>query len=552
MSQSVSLPVVTGGVGASVPTTNLGTPKTLVATGVDGVIVIEASGDGVNFIPVTTFYPGQTEQIVSLVCAAMRVNAANGSANSVAVMAEPVSCLFGVVPVPPTNGPGAALDVSAFGLLTTVLVTQPSGGGTIEIQISEDGVNWTTAYESVSYASHLNAPELSANFIRAVGNQATAASITVCAEIPRIPVAPLGPDGVAFGNWIVWRPGATGAFAPGGNVVTTWAEAYALIEKYRPHGQVNLQIETWHDSGVLVYDPGGPNQEDLVGYAEVPEGTWDMQNVWLWSIYDSAGHFANLTFADNAFFINLSNINGYRLNIISKSTVSSPIILNGQGCNILGGRQELFCLTATAKPLIQCQGGFGGIFNTGNNVFSHMLGRNDPNSFGTLPSLAPVFDVNGQGFTLIEYASKGVLANTVTDSVGGGFLDWVNTGSDGDTSFDQPAIPGTTTQIAESAGGQPILRVKPITVADSPYNAKWGECILVDCSGGAVSIVAPSANPALGQTLTVKDASGDAAANNITVSPSGADTVEDGVLSVNGAAKSWTTDGAGNWVKLVG
>jgi DnaJ-class molecular chaperone len=58
----------------------------------------------------------------------------------------------------------------------------------------------------------------------------------------------------------------------------------------------------------------------------------------------------------------------------------------------------------------------------------------------------------------------------------------------------------------------------------SPYTAAYGQTLLVDTSGGAVTINLPAA-VAGGSSIVVLDVGGAASANNITLDPDGAETI---------------------------
>jgi hypothetical protein len=71
--------------------------------------------------------------------------------------------------------------------------------------------------------------------------------------------------------------------------------------------------------------------------------------------------------------------------------------------------------------------------------------------------------------------------------------------------------------------------------------------MLVDSSTGAITVTAPTANPAQGETFTVKDVGNNASVNNITIAPTGTDTIDNGTITTNGGSKTWMTDGQGTW-----
>lgn len=95
----------------------------------------------------------------------------------------------------------------------------------------------------------------------------------------------------------------------------------------------------------------------------------------------------------------------------------------------------------------------------------------------------------------------------------------------------EPVLPITATNM-QDAIDQGILTPKTvtpinITFAMSPYTpAPLESYLLVDTSGGAVTINLATAASRNGVPLTVKDGSGNAAANPITLVPNGAERVD--------------------------
>jgi hypothetical protein len=179
------LPIVPGGLGAAEDVSNLQAQKTLVLSNVTGSVQIEASVDGVEFVPVCTFVAGgPTDQTIDIVAAYMRVNAVKGNAATACAMAESGGVSLGVVPTPPANGAGADLDISEFGPNTTVFVTGLTGGS-VAFEVSCDGVVWSTDFKTFT-ANGYNTKDISARFIRALGVGATGAiGIGVCsADVP--------------------------------------------------------------------------------------------------------------------------------------------------------------------------------------------------------------------------------------------------------------------------------------------------------------------------------------------------------------------------------
>jgi hypothetical protein len=71
-----------------------------------------------------------------------------------------------------------------------------------------------------------------------------------------------------------------------------------------------------------------------------------------------------------------------------------------------------------------------------------------------------------------------------------------------------------------------LTRASPVSIDHtvSPYTAAYGQTLLVDSSGGAVTINLPAA-VAGGSSIVVMDVGGSAGTNNITLDPNGAETI---------------------------
>lgn len=91
------------------------------------------------------------------------------------------------------------------------------------------------------------------------------------------------------------------------------------------------------------------------------------------------------------------------------------------------------------------------------------------------------------------------------------------------------SISATNVQDAiEQASTQPPAVIgTPVTVIMSPYvPLPTDTFLLVDTSGGPITINMPAASTRNGVPLTVKDDSGNASTNNITINLNGAETVD--------------------------
>jgi hypothetical protein len=109
----------------------------------------------------------------------------------------------------------------------------------------------------------------------------------------------------------------------------------------------------------------------------------------------------------------------------------------------------------------------------------------------------------------------------------------------------------TTTGLSSLGGGQ---KVKLSSLITSNYVATTSDYILqVDTTGGTVTITLPSAaTVGAGTVIIVKDASGAAVTNNITVAPDGADTIDGGTYDIidTYASVTFVSDGTSKWLVI--
>ncbi len=99
---------------------------------------------------------------------------------------------------------------------------------------------------------------------------------------------------------------------------------------------------------------------------------------------------------------------------------------------------------------------------------------------------------------------------------------------------------GTTGQVLTSNGASAlptwqsvasVLSITTVNHAASPYTVLAADEVLwVDCSAGVVSLLLPNA-PTTGRKIIIKDSTGNAATNNITVTTVGGTVTIDGVTS---------------------
>jgi hypothetical protein len=213
---------------------------------------------------------------------------------------------------------------------------------------------------------------------------------------------------------------------------------------------------------------------------------------------------------------------------------------------LAGGNNVRFVNTdSNAKPMFEV-----GLGNFSLYLFSGECVRGGFGAFGdlSLPA-APLIDVQG-GQALIEAGGGWIGNNAITDTVGFGFVE-IDFNSD---SFISDFFDGYQFPLFTGAGG--MLALLPLNTnryrvdganASGPANAVYNDYVRADTSGGPVQVIAPSANPALGERFTVKDVTGNAAANNITITPQGTDTIENGLITTAFGSKTWLCNGAGAW-----
>lgn len=94
----------------------------------------------------------------------------------------------------------------------------------------------------------------------------------------------------------------------------------------------------------------------------------------------------------------------------------------------------------------------------------------------------------------------------------------------------EPTAPITATDVQEAIeqiATTPSVPITPTNVGASPYAPVIGDSLLwVDTSAGAITISLPTGASRAGRALQVKDITGDAFANNITLDPQPGETID--------------------------
>lgn len=350
----------------------------------------------------------------------------------------------------------------------------------------------------------------------------------------------------------------------GGLAFDNFPEAHAAAAALVAMGfeRVYFALNTEYTTDTIIYDAGGLDEVLNVGI--VPAGVWDMDKLWVQSTFSPNKDFTRVTFADGAIWDNIQNLDGYRLDLIGSSLVAGTGIRIGPsfGFNILGGRMESYCSDAAAAPLYFIDGGFGGFFSTPNAIFVPLLGRSG------YATLAPVLDIAGALFALVEFCERGINENTITDSVGGGFLQIVDQVGNGSYNWNQPGLAGSTvvlgtfdpdyTNRESSPAYNTLFAVAAAGGSVFDYSNTWGPMVMVDATLDTADLNLPTALGNEGETFKVKDWKLQALVNAITLNAQAGETIQVGAaaaaaayaLAAAGESLQLVSDGAGNWSSI--
>jgi hypothetical protein len=323
---------------------------------------------------------------------------------------------------------------------------------------------------------------------------------------------------------IVYRPGDPAGTRE--NVWTEWAGAYKAVEALRELGQVNLEFDARFAPAV-----------------HIPAGTWLMNDV-IWTDTHRDGVETRVVLDDGC-SIQVTNqgntlqVVGDSLSIVSDRT--GPVApFAGVSLLFSGVRTRIYNTSAMALPAF--------VVNAGALNF---IGLKDSplGGIGNDAALAaPLIDVNGGTFVAVGFSGHvddnaftgtgTVQLRELSDNFNGAIGAFEN--------YNFPAFTGAVQILVRSRDRH---RIEGIVTAPT-YNALYNELVRVNTNANEVTVTAPRASPAKGERLVVKDVGGNATINHITMAGSGGDTVEDSVISINGQAKMWVSDGIGHWLHI--
>jgi hypothetical protein len=512
--------------GAAEDVSAQGSTKTFEVSGsFAGAITFEASAGG-GFVPIpgaTFSAPGKK----TLDVAAKEIRAVGGSgAPDLSVSANDEGAKFADLPIG-----GAPVDVSDLGTFNTVIVDGLTGG-LVKVQTSEDSVNWV---DCLSFqASGMKSKSFIAKFMRAQNISGAGAPVISVAANNEVS------DSSAPVMDYVFRPGATGDDAPGGNVYTDFIDLMAAIESTFHNGTRRIVFDSRFSTDD-VPDLGGPT---CLIPAKPGGGSWDLQGCKITN-YGQNGNapgsisITSLQFQEGASFINCLYIDG-SLGIDTIS--SSPCIFLDEleDLVITGMRVQFPRTTAAAAPHFAMSGDTGTIFidggqGTGWGSFAYGL------------TARSIIDIEaGKTFRLLVQA--GFVGPDTCEGAGTMVL-FLDSGLSSEFFGSvQPQTLFTGTWITLP---QMVTRIQldaPVRAAD--FEAFYSNLERVDTSVLAITATLPLAGPFRpGEKITIKDTTGDAATNPITVATQGAETV-DGAASVEinvafGGMVLWS-DGS-NW-----
>jgi hypothetical protein len=532
--QTISLPVVTGGIGAAVSTSHLKSKKTLLLTGVTGSVTVQASTDGVSYCPLATF-AADGDKVEVKACAYMRVDASLGAATSAQVMAERGLVRSVVVPSPPANGPGASVDVSDLGCLTTVGVSGISAGGSIGIEVSPDDVNWSVAFKTYT-ADGCDTESISARFMRAVGYGQAGANVGASAEESEVPAASF---------FIVWAPedplGDRGNIYTGQGVAGFRAVDQACKDALEGgSNRVKLSFNAKYSS---ILDPFDRPACEIPDSSGEPTGKWhDFEGDFYWTCGFAGNLGTPVIFADDA-QINvpetLIRIEGAGMDITADSATTIPlddvdrsgITAGGQS----GARIRIYNTNPAAAPFMKAK------VATGFRDYMLIHWAAWLGGFG-LPRdacAAPLIDING-AWCEFEQAGGYIQDNALMDSSPTSGFSTIRfttlrpwgAGSRGESAFTFPALGAIgafddSTPIMQTVNYQAVqyqigprgyfLPPAPLVTADG-YQMRHGESIYYDTTAGDITTYAPLGSPAAGTVIVINNTQG---LNNVILEPFG-------------------------------
>ncbi len=274
---NLPMPVLNGP-GAAVDVSGMGSPKTIIVTGnfQGATIGVEVSEDGGTvFAPLVSFQTGDHTVVLPVAAQFMRVNVSGRKttvpfAATADVSASDIGALFAAIGMPALNGPGVAVNVSALGVLTTLVSGGVFQGATITVEGSDDGAAYAPVVQFAGQGG-MATLEITANFIRAnVSGRKTTVPFTGSLAIGAVndPVGVAGIDvedeGIALANnphttLNFLGAGVTAVDAGGGvaNITIAGGIAGLVIDEGAPLAGAPHTTVNYVGAGVTATNAGG-------------------------------------------------------------------------------------------------------------------------------------------------------------------------------------------------------------------------------------------------------------------------------------------------------
>lgn len=489
----LNIPVVPG-VGPLVDISGMGAEKTIVVSGpLSGAVTLEISTDGGStWCPLTTF-TSTGKRVITFAAFAIRANSSSGI-GSVNIGANDDGTLFVNIPAPPLNGVGAAVDISALGNLTTVVVQGGFGGGVIGIQISEDGVNFA---EFVTFPNPgCITKSMVGDFVRAVSRGATTAGWPYA---PAASMAAISSDGAA--NPAISAPRSCFVFGPGPsreNRYSNWDDLMAAMS-------------TVEGCKTLMFDDEGTGFQ-----IPIPVGNWEMRDVtWVGAAPDVI-----VIVDEGTTFNNLRKIT----DLIVFWTGATPPVADFNLVPMIGARFEMVELYQVDLLAMGATGPFFLVSDQG--IPSKTVTFNMRSA--SLSSGVPLIDVDGTFNSSIAFSFEtccSIPENSISGDPGTSLS--ITSPSPGNLiSLNQPQFLGAVLDIDNSLQAtqwsiQPLTRFGPF-----PAVTDWvGQVNKFDTTffGPFTQVLSPAAFTTPGATLCVKKVAG---AGALTIDPFPGDTID--------------------------
>lgn len=497
----ISLAVPPGnGTGAPSAVTNMNAAKTVIVGGTFSAnVIIEANvKPGGEFCQVASFSrPGQ--KVVAVVANEMRVRIQGfaSGAPDVDVSAEEAVVQSVSLPAPAGNGVGASVAIDQLGELTTAL----AGGtytGQVLIEVSEDDVDYAQGFSTLT-GTDCDTKVIPANFarVRRVGVNAAAPGLP---DVGLAAVVGGGGGGVAVSaprTDFVFRPGdPLGARQ---NVYTDWAAMFAAIATVQGTKRVLLD-------------------DEFVTPIAVPVGSWDVTDVEFVGIGPGVvvGLGTVMSFPTGAVLTSSKPIGfppgltlqrfRFRNVVLDTSAAGPPITLTG----------------ATAVGLIELvDSAIGG---TPGGLSGPVVATVAPLAGGAAINMQGACRISDPTTAAVDVGAGTTLAISAYDQA---IIDDNFTGT-GSLSIlvrsDAVQVSPLAFAGAYSLAPESFSRWEP--VSGFVVTATFGRVHRIQTGGGPIAVpLPPSDESTKGQQVCVKKATAEAV-NALSVTPSGADTVE--------------------------